>query len=593
MRYLITGVTGFIGSRLALHCLELGHSVRGIGQTNTPAETTNKQELLEAGAECFEVSVKDRDALIPFFNDIDVVFHLAAVQHEMNVPDSHFYEVNAEGTRNVMEAAVSGGVKCVVHGSTIGVYGESEEVLDEQSPTNPLNIYSRSKLEGERIALSYADSIHISAVRIPETYGPGDGRLLKLFRGIESGAFFHVGRGQNFHHLIFVDDLIHGLLKASSNPRAAGEIFLMAGKTSVTTHQMIVAVARALDKEPPKLRVPLSVLMPVAILMEKFLRPLGIQPPLHRRRLDFFTKNFSFSIQKARDLLGFEPNMNLDEGMKMTALWYQQKGYLEGGQQEKPVQVEEFREYAGDPYPGDRKHPVTAKMEPFDSFWEAPTNVEKGYRTFGQFYRSNYLGYLPDDLSCRLLVISCGPGYFVNLLKEEGYVNIEGIDADPIKIKWASRRGLNCRIAETFHVLEENEESYDVIIAEQEINHLTKKEIIGFFELCWKNLNSGGVLLIHSLNGANPITGSEAVAQNIDHYNSFTEYSLRQIFHMAGFDEIGVFPLDLYVFYKNPLNYIAMAVHNLYCVFFRFSFKLYGKSNKIFTKKIGAIGKKP
>lgn len=235
---------------------------------------------------------------------------------------------------------------------------------------------------------------------------------------------------------------------------------------------------------------------------------------------------------------------------------------------------------------------LTAKIEPFDTFWEAPEDIEKGYASFTKFYKRNYLKYISKNKDASILVVSCGPGYFINLLKKEGYNNILGIDSDPEKVEYAKRRGLNCETENAFIFLEKNDKPFDVIFAEQEINHLTKEEILIFLKLCWDNLKKDGILIVHSLNGANPITGSEALAQNFNHYNTFTEYSLRQVLKFANFDEIKVIPLNLYVFYENPLNYVGIFLETLLILFFRLSFMLYGKSNRIFTKKIAAICKK-
>ena len=236
--------------------------------------------------------------------------------------------------------------------------------------------------------------------------------------------------------------------------------------------------------------------------------------------------------------------------------------------------------------------PLTAVIEPFDSFWEAPENIEKGFARFGQFYRRNYLDRLPKNRASKTLVISCGYGYFVQLLKDAGYSDVLGIDSDPEKVRIATEKGLNCTVESAFAFLENSPGSYDAIIAEQEINHLTKEEILIFLSLCRKRLAEGGTLMVHSLNGANPITGSEALAQNFDHYNTFTEYSLRQILDYSGFVEVNVFPLNLYVFYGNPLNYVALLADRINTLIFRINFILYGKHNRIFTKKIAAVGKK-
>jgi 2-polyprenyl-3-methyl-5-hydroxy-6-metoxy-1,4-benzoquinol methylase len=237
-------------------------------------------------------------------------------------------------------------------------------------------------------------------------------------------------------------------------------------------------------------------------------------------------------------------------------------------------------------------HELTAKIEPFDSFWEAPDNVEKGYASFYKFYQHNYLKHLPPDKNSKVLAISCGPGYFVNLLTRYGYRDVLGIDSFPEKIKFAQVRNLNCKVANAFDFLENSKEPYDVIFCEQELNHLTKEEILEFLALCRRKLKDGGTLIVHALNGANPITGAEALAQNFDHYNTFTEYTMRQVLEYSRFAEVKVIPLNLYVFWTNPLNYALLLMSALYTLFFRISFMMYGKKNKLFTKKIGAICRK-
>ena len=235
---------------------------------------------------------------------------------------------------------------------------------------------------------------------------------------------------------------------------------------------------------------------------------------------------------------------------------------------------------------------LTAQIEPFDSFWEAPANIEKGYVSFAKFYQRNYLKHLKLRPENQILVISCGAGYFLDLLKHMGINNVLGIDSDPDKIAYARARRLNCQVANAFAFLKKAPSLYDLIIAEQELNHLTKAEMLQFLALCGRCLKPGGTLAVHSLNGANPITGSEALAQNFDHYNTLTEYSLRQVLEYSGFTHITVFPLNLYIFYENPLNYVGKFLDAVIQIILRFSFKFYGKSNRIFSKKIAAICQK-
>ncbi|HWP91071.1 MAG TPA: NAD-dependent epimerase/dehydratase family protein [Thermodesulfobacteriota bacterium] len=585
MRVLITGGTGFIGSRLALRCVEQGYSVRVLGQENTPAESENRKLIEQKGAEVILTSVTDRKSLLELVKGADIVFHLAAAQHEMNIPDQRFWDVNVTGTKNMLEASLNAGVKRFVHGSTIGVYGSPEGMIDENSPCKPDNIYGITKLEGERLVLSFKEKLHVVVVRIPETYGPGDRRLMKLFKAINKNMFLMLGNGKNLHHPIYIDDLIDGLLLAATTEGAIGEIFVLAGKEAITTDDMVRTIAGQISRKVPKFRIPLHPLLIVATILEKLLRPVGIQPPLHRRRMDFFKKSFTFSPEKSANILGFVPKVSFKEGILETAKWYKEKGLsLKLKNNEKPKKSEMGMMKSS--------FDLTAKIEEFDTFWEGPEDVEKGYSTFGKFYRSNYLKYLPADKQVDILVISCGPGYFVNMLNQEGYTNVIGIDSYAEKVNFAEEKNLNCRVERAFDFLENNHNPFDVIFGEQEINHLTKDEILLFLKLCRKNLKDGGILIVHSLNGANPITGAEALAQNFDHYNTFTEYSLRQVLEYSDFHEIRVFPLNLYVFYNNPLNYVGLLLDKLNALFFRFNFILYGKSNKIFSKKIAAVCRK-
>ena len=241
-----------------------------------------------------------------------------------------------------------------------------------------------------------------------------------------------------------------------------------------------------------------------------------------------------------------------------------------------------------------RRKDLTATIEPFDSFWEAPDDIEKGYRSFWLFYKDNYRKHFPADKQADILCVSCGPGYGVKLLADLGYSNVLGIDSFEDKIAFAKAKNLNCRTGYAFEFLDDAaDETYDLIWLEQELNHLTRQEILEFLNLCRRKLRRGGRLIAFALNGANPITGAEALAQNFDHFNTFTEYTLTQVLTYTGFEGIKVFDLNLYVFYKNPFNYVAMAAAGGLSLLFRACFLLYGKKNRLFAKKIAATCLRP
>ena len=233
---------------------------------------------------------------------------------------------------------------------------------------------------------------------------------------------------------------------------------------------------------------------------------------------------------------------------------------------------------------------LAALLEPFDSFWQAPENIESGYKPFDAYYRANLLPLLPADSGTRILVVSCGPGYLVKTLSEAGYDDVLGIDSDQAKVTFAKELGLNCTVERGFEHLYASPDRYDVIIAEQELNHLTLAESLEFLSLARHSLRADGLLFVYAMNGAHPLFGAENLAHNIDHFYTVTEFSLRQIMEAGGFKQVKVHPLRLYVFWSNPLNYIGLAVTWIIDSVVRIMFKLYGKDVRVLTKKIGATG---
>ena len=328
MTVLITGGTGFIGARLALCCLESGERVRVLALANDAAQERHRALIEARGGEIVLGSVTDRAVVQDAVDGATAVFHLAAAQHEMNVPDQRFWDVNLEGTRNLLEAAAAANVESFIHGSTIGVYGAAEGQIDEATPMRPDNIYGVTKAEGEKLALTYVPRVPLTVIRIAEVYGPGDRRLLKLFKAIKKGTFVMIGRGDNRHQPIYVDDLVEGLRVARSSPQAVGKVFVLAGPESVTTTQMVEAIAEAMGKRRRVFRVPMWPFLATALVLEGTLRPLGIQPPLHRRRMDFFRKDLWFSSERAKADLGFAAATDFRRGATLTATWYAEHGEL-------------------------------------------------------------------------------------------------------------------------------------------------------------------------------------------------------------------------------------------------------------------------
>jgi nucleoside-diphosphate-sugar epimerase len=329
MKILVTGASGFIGCRLTELLSGLGHDLVATGRAETDVERARTERLRKIGVTVREGSLLDDGFATSLTTGREVIIHLAAAQHEGNVPDSYFRDINVAGTRKLIDAAAAARARRFVYSSTIGIYGSAANgELDENSAPRPENIYAQTKLEAERVVAQYADRIETCTARISETYGPGDFRLLKLFRAIDRGAFVMLGSGENVRQVIHVDDLSMGLLLTAEHAAAVGETFVLAGRDVMTTRTMVAQIAGALGRRPPRWRIPVWPFRAAAAVFEATLRPIGIQPPLTQRRLDFFTKSFVFSTAKYRRVLGFAPQISFPAGAATTAQWYRENGYL-------------------------------------------------------------------------------------------------------------------------------------------------------------------------------------------------------------------------------------------------------------------------
>lgn len=329
-RLLITGATGFIGSRLALHAHRLGFDVLATGRADSDVELERLNELKAAKVRTAVGLLQDERFTAELTADRDAVVHLAAAQHEAGMPDSYFRSVNIDAVRILLDACRrSGVVRRFVYGGTMGVFGSSDaNPLDEQSPTAPDNIYTRTKLEAEGLVRARGDAFETCIVRIGEVYGPGDHRLLKLFRAIDRGRFFMIGAGENRRQCIHVNDLVRGLMLAALHPAASGETFIFAGPETLTTNEMVRDIAAVLERPAPRWRAPLWPFVLAARILETTAPLLSVAPPLHSRRLDFFRKSFVLSAKKARTVLGFEPQIDFLTGAADAVRWYRAHGYL-------------------------------------------------------------------------------------------------------------------------------------------------------------------------------------------------------------------------------------------------------------------------
>ncbi len=325
---LVTGGTGCIGSRLVESLVGDGRRVRVLTRSASRGRTR-----VPEGAEVVEGDVSNPDHARNSVCDCEAVFHLAGPFREAGLPDHRYREVQVDGTRNMLEAAREAGVQRFVHVSTIGVLGHiAHPPADENSPYNPGDVYQETKMEGERLALEFRQrhqGMHLTVARPASVYGPGDLRFLKLFKAIRRGWFVMLGKGEVLLHLVYLDDVVRGLRLLETSPDADGEVFILAGPQARPLNDITALIADILEVKQPRRHAPAWPVQLAGSLCERLCIPLGINPPIFRRRVDFFTKSRAFRIDKAERLLGFRPKVDVEAGLRRTADWYRGQRLLD------------------------------------------------------------------------------------------------------------------------------------------------------------------------------------------------------------------------------------------------------------------------
>jgi nucleoside-diphosphate-sugar epimerase len=327
---LVTGATGFTGGHLAATLARQGDGVRALVRPKSRARF-DRSSLPAAGVQAVEGDLGDRAALMRATEGVEVVYHIAATYREAGQPDSAYRAINVDGTRNLLEAARSGGTRRLVHCSTGGVHGHIEHPpADEDAPLNPGDVYQETKLEAEQLARQFGldTGLDVVVARPIGIYGPGDTRFLRMFRGLERGRFPMLGSGKAFYHLTYIDDLVEGFRLCGTHAAAAGRTYILAGPRYTTLEELVALVARELGVRPPRIHWPVWPFWTAGVLCEMICVPLRVEPPLYRRRVDFYTKSRAFDTKRARTELGFAPKVDLEEGIHRTADWYRQQNLL-------------------------------------------------------------------------------------------------------------------------------------------------------------------------------------------------------------------------------------------------------------------------
>lgn len=326
MKVLITGATGLLGSHLIKELQQRGETIRALV---LPVENADK--LLAQGVEVMRGDITDASTLKPAVKDIDLVFHLAGMMGVWR-PLADYRLVNVTGSENLYRASQAAGVRRFVHTSSHTVYGLGHgRFMTEKDALKPdPDPYSLTKAEGDRLIrrLMLNSNVETVILRPGTFFGPGD-RLHfgRMAQKMKDGKGLILGKGDNALPFCYVTDVVQGFLLAAYHENAPGNVYNITNDRPLTQLEMFNAIADAVGGVRPTLHLPYLPIYYGSIVAEKVVaRVTRTKPVVTQLGAMMFGSDNRHSVTKARRELGYEPKVDLREGIKLAAEWFNAGG---------------------------------------------------------------------------------------------------------------------------------------------------------------------------------------------------------------------------------------------------------------------------
>jgi nucleoside-diphosphate-sugar epimerase len=308
MKIAITGGTGFIGTLLAESLLADGHEVLLLDIKPSEKHPQHSRQ----------VDICDAYALSEAMQGVDVIYHLAAEHRDDVFPRSRYYEVNEEGTDNVISAADNNGIKKIIFTSTVDVYGLNEGESRESDAPQPFNDYGKSKLKAEGRVRQWAgrDPTHSAAiVRLVATFGPGNrGNIYTLMDQIHRGRFVMIGPGRNRKSIAAVGN-VAAFLRHCLNFKPGIHLYNYADKPDLITRDLVLTIRRALGLPGRGPHAPYLIGLGGGMVFDAAARLTGRTLPVSAIRVKKFCADTVVNADRLRET-GFKPTQTLEEALQ-------------------------------------------------------------------------------------------------------------------------------------------------------------------------------------------------------------------------------------------------------------------------------------
>ncbi|MFZ2197056.1 MAG: NAD-dependent epimerase/dehydratase family protein [Thermodesulfovibrionales bacterium] len=315
MHALVTGATGFIGSNLVRELVKRGYKVTCLARKSSDLSSLEDFDVNIVYGDC-----TDKDSLLQLPLDFSYVFHLAGLTKAKREED--FFAANVNGTENLLDCLSRDAqvVKRFLYMSSLAAAGPSRDgmPLYETADPRPVSVYGTSKLKGELATLAYKDRMPVSIIRPPAVYGPRDRDFFLFFKMIRRG--FYPYWGKCYYSLVYVDDLVRGLIMAAESHEAEGKIYFLSDGSIYSNDDIVNEIMLVMDTRALRMKIPAFVMKLIANVSEKIAEGSTIINPDKLRELKH--SHWTCNSKKAENELGFIPRVKLKEGIKWTADWY-------------------------------------------------------------------------------------------------------------------------------------------------------------------------------------------------------------------------------------------------------------------------------
>ncbi|MBP3041585.1 NAD(P)-dependent oxidoreductase [Bacillaceae bacterium Marseille-Q3522] len=329
MNMLVTGATGFLGQKLALRLVQMGHEVTGIGRNKEIGE-----KLAAKGITFVQAYLENKEQIIHLCKNRDYVFHSGALSSPWGKYND-FYQANVLGTKNVIAGCMTHGVKRLIHVSTPSLYFFYDEKKDVKetdlgAPTKFVNYYAKTKYLAElEIDQAFKEGLPVITIRPRALFGPGDNAILpRLIKVCEKGVFPKIGSGNVEVDITYVENVVDALLLCmTSNNETLGQKYNITNGVRVNLYEMIEKVMGMLGKSVTYKNISFKKAFLIANLLEKgssiFLG--GKEPILTKYTVSVLSQSQTLNIEKAQTELGYNPRVSIDQGIREFVDWWKLK----------------------------------------------------------------------------------------------------------------------------------------------------------------------------------------------------------------------------------------------------------------------------